>query len=200
MGGNLVKAAATGQAQPAVDTATLLIPGGLAVSRLMKTLGPKRADYQNRLPDGRIPVYHKNGGLIGAYSPLQLGLRALGMMPADIAAERGAAEWLTKQRDQIRAYRRAWLDAQMANDQIKADKVQADFHKQYPELGRLEFKKSDINAIEQRRQSARVNRILRGFPRAYKPLFQNIITESELSGLTQTAPPPILPPALEALR
>jgi len=201
MAGNVVKGIAQGEMQPIADTATLLVPGGLAAKRLAKTLGPKRADYNNRLPDGRIPTYNKDGGLIGAYSPLQLGLRAVGLMPGDAAAERGAAQWLVKQRDQIRAYRRAWLDAHMANDPIKADKIQGDFQKQYPELGRLQFKKSDINAIEQRRQTARVNRIVRGFPKAYKPLFQNIITEAELGGFTQTLPAmQALPPALESLR
>jgi hypothetical protein len=201
MAGNVVKGAATGEARPVVDTATLLVPGGLAARRLMKTLGPKRADYRNRLPDGRVPVYNQDGGLIGAYSPLQLSLRAIGLMPGDAAAERGAAEWLVKQRDQIRAYRRAWLDAQMANDPVKAEKIQKDFGKQYPELGRLEFKKSDINAIEQRRQTARVNRIIRGFPRAYKPLFENIVREAELGAFTQTlSQMSPLPPELEMMR
>jgi len=200
MAGNVVKGVATGNAQPIADTATLLVPGGLAAKRLAKTLGPKRADYGNRTADGRVPVYNDQGGLIGAYSPLQLGLRAIGVMPADVAAERGAATWLIKQRDQIRGYRQKWLEAQMANDPVQADRVQADFQKRYPELGRLEFRKTDINAIQQRRETARVQRVIRGFPKAYKPLFENIVTEAQLGAFTQNAPGQPLPAELEALR
>ncbi|MFH0981800.1 MAG: hypothetical protein V2A79_09705 [Planctomycetota bacterium] len=201
MAGNVAMGVMKGEGKPILDTATLLVPGGLAARRLVRTLGRKRADYGNPLPDGRVPVYNDEGGLIGAYSPLQLGLRALGMMPTDIAAERGAAKWLVAQRDRIRTYRRRWLDAQLANDPVAAERVQGDFQRQYPELGPLEFKKSDINALEQRRTVGRLNRIIRGFPSAYKPLFQQMVTEAEigvqLEGMT---PGYELPPGLEALR
>lgn len=201
MAGNVAQGVMTGKAKPIMDTATLLIPGGLAARRIMRTLGRKHADYANPLPDGRVPVFNDDGGLIGAYTPLQLGLRALGMMPTDVAAERGAAQWLTAQRDRIRGYRRQWLDAQMANDPTAADRVQADFQRQYPELGPMEFKKSDINAIEQRRQVGRINRIIRGFPSDYKPLFQNIVNEAELGvGLENVPANYTLPPQLEMMR
>jgi len=200
MAGNVVKGVATGDARPIQDTAALLVPGGLAAKRLVKTLGPKRADYDNRLADGRVPVYNEQGGLIGAYSPLQLGLRALGVMPAEASAERGAAQWLVKQRDQIRQYRQAWLDAQLANDPVKADRVQAEFQKRYPELGPMQFRKSDLNSIQQRRETARINRIIRGFPKDYKPLFENIMTEAQLGAFTQNAPATPLPPGLATLQ
>ena len=125
----------------------------------------------------------------------------MGIMPTDVAAERGAAQWLVKQRDQIRSYRQKWLDAHLANDPVAAEQVQAAFQKQYPELGPLQFKKSDINAIEQRRQVGRVNRIIRGFPAAYKPLFQNMVNEANLGlaaeNIGQTYN---LPPALAAMQ
>jgi hypothetical protein len=200
MAGNIAKGINTGTAQPFADTATMLIPGGIAARRLVKTLGPKHADYDNRTPDGRVPVYNDQGGLIGAYSPLQLGMRALGMMPADAAAERGAAEWLVKQRDQIRGYRQQWLQAQMENDPVAADKVQRQFQKRYPELGPMQFHKSDINAIQQRRDTARIDRIMRGFPKEYKPLFQNIVDEAQLGAFTQGAPAQPLPAGLQALQ
>lgn len=200
MAGNVVKGVATGDPKPIQDVGPLLVPGGLAARRLQKTLGRKKADYKNRLEDGRVPVYNDRGGLIGAYTPLQLSLRAVGLMPVDVAAERGAAKWLVSQRDQIRGYRQQWLEAKMANDPAKADKIQRQFQRQYPELGKMEFKKSDINSINQRRSSARIQRIMRGMPRAYKPLFQNIVQEAELGAFTQGAPQAQLPAELEALR
>jgi hypothetical protein len=200
MAGNVVKGVAQGEAKPILDVAPLLVPGGTAAVRLQKTLGRKRADYSNRLEDGRIPVYNDKGGLIGAYTPLQLSLRAMGMMPIDVAAERGASKWLITQRDQIREYRQKWLEARTANDAVKADRIQRDFQKQYPELGPMQFKKSDINSIEQRRETARLSRIMRGMPKAYKPLFQNIMQEAQISEFTQGAPKTPLPMELEALR
>ena len=200
MAGNVVKGVATGDMKPIQDIGPLLVPGGLAASRLKKTLGRKKADYKNRLEDGRVPVYNDRGGLIGAYTPLQLSLRSIGLMPKDVAAERGASKWLVTQRDQIRGYRQQWLEAQTANDPIKADRIQRDFKKQYPELGEMKFKKSDIHSIEQRRSTARISRIMRGMPKAYKPLFQNIVQEAQLGAFTQGAPQPQLPTGLEALR
>jgi hypothetical protein len=200
MAGNVVKGVMQGDPKPIMDVAPLLVPGGTAAVRLQKTLGKKRADYSNRLEDGRVPVYNDRGGLVGAYTPLQLSLRAMGMMPIDVSAERGASKWLITQRDQIRAYRQQWLEAKTANDPVKADKIQRDFKKQYPELGEMQFKKSDINSIEQRRNTARLSRIMRGMPKAYKPLFMNIMQEAQLSDFTQGAPATPLPMELEALR
>jgi hypothetical protein len=194
--GNVVQGIATGAAKPIEDTATLLVPGGLALRRLYRTIGSKRADYANRTPDGRIPVYNDQGGLVGAYTPLQLTLRAVGIMPRDVAAETGAAQWLAKQRDQIRGYRKTWLDAMMENDSVKQEQVQTEFQSRYPELGPLQIKKSDINAVRQRRETTRVNRILRGFPSAYKPLFGSIVQQAELGPFTQNLPATELPAAL----
>jgi len=200
MAGNVVKGTISGEAKPFQDIAPLLIPGGMAAKRLINTLGPKRADYKNRLEDGRVPVYNDRNGLIGAYSPMQLTLRSMGIMPIEVAAERGAAKWLVTQRDQIREFRQKWLEANIANDPIQADKIQRDFQKQYPEMGPMKFKKSDINSIEQRRDTARIGRIMRGLPKAYKPLFQNIVQEAQLGAFTQTLPKQGLPAGLEALQ
>jgi hypothetical protein len=200
MAGNVIKGAVQGDTQPLQDVAPLLVPGGMAAKRLAKTLGPKRADYKNRLEDGRIPVYNERNGLIGAYTATQLGLRSIGLMPIEVAAERGAAKWLVSQRDQIREYRQAWLEANIANDPLKAGRIQKDFVKQYPELGPMKFKKSDINSIEQRRDTARIGRIMRGLPKAFKPLFQNIVQEAQLGAFTQELPRQALPAGLEALQ
>jgi hypothetical protein len=193
LAGNVVQGIATGKAQPVLDAATLLIPGGLAARRLQRTLGPKKADYQNRLPDGRIPVYNEAGSLVGAYTALQLSLRAIGVMPNDVAKERAAAVWLAKQRDQIRGYRRKWLEAVAANDAVEQDRIQGQFAKQYPELGPMQVKKTDLKALQNRRQTSRINRVMRGFPSAYRPLFQNIVAETELQDFTQNLPTTAIP-------
>jgi len=148
-------------------------------------LHPKYADYRNKTPDGRIPIYNNKHALIGALTPLQLTLKSLGLHPSGVAAEQGASRWLLAQREKIRAYRRDYLQALMENDNHKAEAVQKEWTKAYPELGPLQVKKSDIRALENRRQISRLHRIEKGLPSAYRPLFSQILGEASLSNITQ---------------
>jgi len=183
--GSAVKSLATGEAEHIKRSAAMLIPSGLALRRLYKTLGPKNADYENRLPDGRIPVYNDKHALIGAYSPWQLALRAMGLSPSSQQAEYGAAKWLLSQREKVRAYRREYLEALSENDVDKAGRINEKFQKAYPELGPLQLKKSDIKAVQNRREISRLNRILKGFPKAYQPLFGHMVSQAGLSEMTR---------------
>ena len=166
-------------------TAALLVPGGIAARKAYRSLSPRFADYRGKTPEGRIPIYNDKKALIGTMSPLQLTLRALGLKPAGMAAEQGAAQWLLSQREKIRAYRRDYLQALMENDTNKAGKIQAEFQKGYPELGPLQVKKSDIRAITNRREITRLHRIEKGLPAAYRPLFSQILGEASLSSFTK---------------
>ncbi len=183
--GEGVKALLTGAPERLGSTASMLIPGGIAGRKVYRTLSPRFADYKNRTPDGRIPVYNDKHALIGSYTPMQLTLRALGLKPSDMAAEQGAAKWLLSQRERLRAYRRDWLQALTENDNRKADQVNRAFQKAYPELGPLQVKKSDIRAIENRRQISRVHRIEKGIPSAYRPIFSQLLGEASLGRVTE---------------
>ena len=162
-----------------------MLPGGIAVRRLYKTLGPKYADYKNRTEDGRIPVYNDQKALIGAFTPWQLSMRAIGIAPTSQQAEYDAAKWLITQRDKIRGYRRDYLESLASNDIRGAEKINREFQKAYPELGPLQTKKSDLKAIHNRREISRLNRILKGFPKSYQPLFSSMISQAGLSEITQ---------------
>jgi hypothetical protein len=179
------KALMTGTTRDLPSAAALLIPGGIGARKAYRALAPKYADYQNKTPDGRIPLYNDKHALIGAVTPLQLTLRALGLKPAGIAAEQGAAKWLLAQREKIRAYRRDYLQALMENDTHKANSIQKEFQKAYPELGQLQVKKSDIKALENRREISRLHRIEKGIPSAYRPLFSQIFQEASLANITR---------------
>ena len=183
--GEGVKALLTGSPERLGSAASMLIPGGIAGRKVYRTFSPRFADYKNRTPDGRIPVYNDKYSLIGTFSPMQLTLRALGLKPADVAAEQGAAQWLLSQRERLRGFRRDWLQALMENDNRQADKINQDFQKVYPELGPLQVKKSDIKAIENRRQISRIHRIEKGLPSAYRPLFSQMLGEATLGTITQ---------------
>lgn len=166
----------------------MLVPGGLAARRAARTLLPKYADYSQIREDGRIPLYDKNGALISQLTPWELTARAIGINSREVNAEREAAGWLLKQRDRIRDYRRQYLNAVLDNDQPAMMRIQNAFSKQYPQLGKLSVKKSDIQAIKNRRQVTRVNRIMKGFPKDYRPLFQNMIQSAGFAAATENLP------------
>ena len=183
--GTAAKALLTGETRDLGATAALLVPGGIAARKAYRALHPKFADYKNRTPDGRIPIYNNKHALIGAVTPLQLTLKSLGLRPSGVAAEQGAAQWLLAQREKLRAYKRDYLQALMENDNKKAGDVQREFQKAYPELGPLQVKKSDIRALENRRQISRLHRIEKGLPSAYRPLFSQILGEASLANITR---------------
>lgn len=183
--GTGAKALLTGETRDLAAGASLLVPGGIAARKAYRALHPKYADYRNKTPDGRIPIYNNKHALIGAMTPLQLTLKSLGLRPSGVAAEQGAAQWLLAQREKIRAYRRDYLQALMENDNRKAGDVQREFQKAYPELGPLQVKKSDIRALENRRQISRLHRIEKGLPSAYRPLFSQILGEASLANISR---------------
>ena len=183
--GSLAKAAYSGDTRNLGATAALLVPGGIAARRAYKTVAPKYADYKNRTPEGRIPVYNDSKALIGTYTPMQMFLRTIGIKPMNVAQEQGAAKWVLAQRDKIRGYRRDYLQALYGNDRAKANQIQGEFQKAYPEFGPMEVKKSDITALKNRREISRLNRIMKGLPKDYRPLFQQAVGEASLSQMTQ---------------
>ena len=183
--GEAVKAVGTGDASALGRTASLMVPGGIAMRRLYKTLGPKYAKYEQRTEDGRVPVFNDKKSLVGAYTPWQLFMKSVGLAPTSQQAEYGAAKWLLTQREKIRAYRRDYLEAISDNDIRKSDQINRTFQKAYPELGPLQVKKTDITAIHNRREVSRLQRILKGFPKDYQPLFGHMISQSGLAGITQ---------------
>lgn len=186
--GNLGMAAFSGDKRRLADAASLVLPAGVSASRAYRSFSPKYADYKSKTPDGRIPVYNQSKSLIGSLTPWQLALRGMGLNPVNAQAEKGAAQWLLKQREQIREYRRNYLDAMMKNDHREADNINKAFQKRYPELGPIEVKKTDFSAIHNRREKSRVNRILKGFPKAYRPVMEEALTQQALHGITKDLP------------
>ena len=183
--GTGVTALATGDASGLAESAGLLVPGGIAMKRAYQTLSPHYADYTNPTPDGRIPLYSRNKSLIGTLTPMELTLRSIGLRPSNVSAEVGAAKWLLSQRDRIRQYRRDYTEALAQNDMRRAEDVNTEFQRVYPELGPLQIKKTDLRALENRRQISRLTRIEKGFPTAYRPLFSQVIAEAGLGAMVE---------------
>lgn len=183
--GSVAQSVHKGEAEDVKRAAALLVPGGLAIRRLYKTLGPKYATYDSPTPDGRIPVYNDKRALIGAFTPWQLTMKSLGLQPTSQQAEYGAAKWLLTQREKIREFRREYLEALSENDNDKAMKINRQFQRAYPELGPLQIKKTDIKAVHNRREISRLHRIMKGFPKEYQPLFNQMVGQASLSAMTE---------------
>jgi len=175
----------TGNTQQLGATAAMLFPGGTAIRRAYKSLSPRYADYKNASVGGEISLYNNDKALMGKLSPMALTLKAIGLRPQSISAEAGAAKWILSQRDRIRKFRRDYTQALFENDSTRADKVNKEFQRVYPEFGPLKIKKSDITALENRREISRLHRIERGISKDYRPLFSSIIGEAGLARMTE---------------
>lgn len=151
-----------------------MIPGGIAGRRVYKAFAPKYADYANETPDGRVPTYTDKGMLVGYRTKKEMVLSGLGFSTMDKKNEQELTNYLLKQRDQIREYRRNYLTAIMENDYEKATKINDEFKRRYPELGDIRLKKGDYTAMETRRTHSRLSRVLRGFPKEYRGQFEQV--------------------------
>ena len=116
------------------------------------------------------PAIEKTGGTNGK----ELVLRGMGFQTMEQGKEQELTQYLLKQRDKIREYRRGYLEALMTNDTSKAEGIQEEFKRRYPELGPLQIKKADITAMETRRTHSRISRILKGFPKEYREQFSQV--------------------------
>lgn len=170
----------SGDIEPLKRAVPLHLPGGLAVSRVYRTLAPKYADYENRTPDGRIPLYNDKGMLIATATPLQLVLRSMGIIDADQMKERALTRYLLRQREVIRDFRRRYLDALMNNDLEAADRIQRQYQKKYPDLPPLRVHKSDIRAVTNRRTQSRIQRILRSIRGEDRAVFSALVEQAGL--------------------
>jgi hypothetical protein len=118
-------------------------------------------------------------------SPVELAMKGMGLHPVGPEAERQMTQYLLTQREKIRQYRREYLETLLENDLEKAAKINKQFQKDYPSLGPLQLKKSDIRAVQNRKEMSRMNRVLRGFPKEYRPLFQAMTEQASLAQLSE---------------
>lgn len=183
--GELGRAALTGEPRQLSSVGAMMVPGGIALQRAYRSMSPKYADYENPTQEGRIPLYNRDKALVGTLSPMELTLRAVGLRPMGVTSEQGAAKWILSQRDRIRKYRREYIQALFENDTQKAEKINQEFQKVYPELGELQVKKTDITALENRREMSRIHRITRGISKSYRPIFEQVIGTATLSRLSE---------------
>lgn len=177
-------AVARGSTEELQGVLPLLIPGGIGLSRLSQVAAPSAAkafmrpyaDYDGALPDGRVPIYSRDDTLIGYQSPVQLWARAVGLGDVTGTREAQVTKYLLRQRDRIRDFRRRYVDAAVANDTRTVDAVQQEFRKAYPGMGDIQLKKSDLRAVQLRREIPRLERLMRQLPEEYRQQFAAVVS------------------------
>jgi len=184
-----VAALQSGSMQPLTQQLPVVIPSGVALARAQRYLYPfipqgarkilasEYADYPTRTADGRIPLYTSQGVLKGYHTPMQLIGRAMGLGAMSTEKERDLMEYLMKQRDIIREYRREYLEAIVSNDYHKAEKVQKEFQRHFPELGPIVIHQRDLDAIRLRREIPRLERVMDTIPEQYRPFYGRMVGE-----------------------
>lgn len=189
-----------GRLDPLKRAASLLVPGGTAARRAYRNLAPRYAGYSTPDPDGKIPVFNDTGMKIDSVSKMQLIARAVGLRPNDLVKEQELTRYLLKHREHLRNYRREYIQARMEGDPEKAQIIQGEFKRAYPELGEIQVKPADIKAAEDRRMMTRLQRLMKMMPKAFRPQFQDVVnttmggmTANRMYGMGIQEPPPMMP-------
>lgn len=175
--GSAAMAMHEGSIEPLRRSVPLLVPGGVALNRLRRVL-PPQADYKNRTPDGRIPLYTERGSLIGYMGTGDLVRRTLGFGGVAQAQERQLMEYLLQQRDAIRAYRRDFLQALARNDQKEAESIQQEFQQRFPGFRKITVKREEIDAMQFRMRVTRLERVLDTLPPEHRQQYAEMVSEA----------------------
>ena len=162
---NATQAIGSGDAELLGQTLPRMIPGGVAVSRVLGMapdlplpLGVQKqyADW-SRMEGGQVPIYKEDGRLVGNMDGAATVLKALGADMKQFKEPQQISSFLLSNREQMRDYRRQWITAVLGNNIGEAEKVKAEFERRFKFP--LTVSKSQMkNAIKLRERSV-VSRI-----------------------------------------
>ncbi len=184
--GATATAAAQGDLDDLQKIIPLVTPFGVAGSRaasvafpkVASTIGRPYVDYDTPTADGRYALYTKTNSLIGYYTPAGLLAKAVGLGDVSSQKERALMEYLLKQRDVIRDFRKQYMEALAANDVRRATQIGQAYEKKYPGLGGIQIKKSDLEALQLRRQIPRLEMLLGTLPPSQRAQLAGVIATS----------------------
>ena len=186
VGAAVVSSAVKGDLEDIKKSWPLMVPGGIGLGRAVTVLpggvaahlGKPYADYDRRLPDGRIPVFTPSGQLQGYYTQTQLFAKAVGL--GDVAGQKEAVlnKYLLAQRERWREFRTRYLEAMLGNDVDGMALVNAEFQQAYPGLGNIQVKDSDVKRVQAAQDMPRLDRILATMPEQSRGMFAQVVATS----------------------
>jgi len=140
-GWNAARYLATGDQDILKDLAPTLLPGGVAISRVLgvspqndaiSSLGLQKtyADW-SKSDNGMVPVFNADGRFMGEYPTSDLILRAFGTDMGRFNNPHELGQFLMKNREQIREARRQFIAATLGNNMSQATSIKAQFEKRF---------------------------------------------------------------------
>jgi len=166
---------------------TPFIPGGVSLAKVApfaapgvaEQLGLAHIDWNNPL-NGQFPYYSQTGALVGYFSKEQLALKAMGLDNTGTQREGDVLHYLTAQRDKIRATRRSYAEALWASEFDKAQKIEHEWSRNWPEMGPITVSKTDYQNLQTRLTMTRMERAIQTLPPDLRPIFSAAVA----AGLT----------------
>ncbi len=186
VGWNAVKYLGTGDGEILQDILPRIIPGGVAVSRLIGTLPPSEplqalglqrtyADWRQS-ESGMVPVYNTDGRFMGQYPTSDVVLRSFGADMGRFSQPQELSQFLLKNRDAIREGRRQYIAAVLGNNMGAAKRVKVDFEKRFG-LPLTVTQEQMKQAIKLREESV-VGRTLESIDKTARDVYQQAVEEA----------------------
>ena len=137
----LARGVALGDAEALRSTLPRLVPGGIALSRMMGTAPPmpqplgslqkQKVDWAAMSPDGQVPVYDADGQLVKWAYPGDVVLRAMGVDMGKWNDSAKLTRWLVSNRERIVDYRRRYVQAVLAGEMGRANSIRDEYQTSY---------------------------------------------------------------------
>jgi len=140
-GWNAVRYLATGDQDVLKDLAPSLVPGGIAISRMLGTM-PANETFQalglqktyadwSKSQGGMVPMFNGDGRYMGEYPTSDVVLRSFGMDMGRFNQPHELDQFLMKNRDAIRDSRRQFIAAVLGNNMSAAGQIKAGFEQRF---------------------------------------------------------------------
>ena len=166
------------------DVVPLLVPGGIAISRALgalpkseslQALGLQKryAAWDQRDEEGNVPVFDQDSRLLGMYSGSDIVLRSLGTDMGRFQNQGEVTQFLLKNRDQMRDLRRQWIAAVLANNMSQAQKVKANYERQFGMP--LTVTQQQMKEAVKIREESVASRTLGSMDKDLRPQFESVM-------------------------
>lgn len=177
---------AKGDTTPLRESLPILVPGGVGMARAVgmvpggagvsQALGRPYADYKHRTPDGRIPVYTKEGSLVGYFTTGQIYARALGFQSPSQQTEQAITTYLMGRRDLGRKIKRDAMQALAEGDAGHVLELSEQYQEAFPRSGGLPVGAGEMRALHLRRDVTRMERLLETMPQELRGDYTQMIS------------------------
>lgn len=180
---SLGKGLLTGDSQALRDSIPRLIPGGIALTKILNNVAPDSfspdflqrtyIDSSKALPDGRVPVYKADGTLVSYEDKTGLVAKSLGIDFGRFNSTTERDTYLVKNREEILRYRQAYLQRMVAGDQSGAASIQAEFTKRFNFP--ITITKGQMLKATSMTMQPRTDRIMRQLDQQARPIYQQFL-------------------------